>query len=401
MRRFLTFIFICVAASLCLAGCSSKKEEPLRIWTGMDAEYPKVVELCERFQHESGIKVEPLKVPFADLRDKFLIASPAGLGPDVLMGPQDWIGVLTIAGLLAPVDLKCDDYAEVARKAVAFDNKHYSYPLCMECIAPLRNKKLMPNEPKTMQELVDNAVKIQEESHGDIKGFYFQINEFYYSLPFFTAEGAYLLGEKDGNYDITDIGIDNEGAIRAAKFLRDLRQKYKLIAPGATENLSKSLFTEGKAAVILNGPWVLKGIKDAGIDYAIDPFPVTESGGKPRPVVGVQGLMINKNARYPEEAQKLVEFFSRPENMAALSAFSGRPPVRTSAVELVSNDPDIMAFYEIAAAGVPMPTHPAVGPIWEPMKQALELIANDQISAEEELKITHGQIVQKIQLMLE
>ena len=157
------------------------------------------------------------------------------------------------------------DTVPVTIDSVKFQQKLYMAPLAMECIALFRNKDLMPQRPQTVPQLIAQAQKIQRQSQGKVRGFYFEIKDLYFSLPFLTAEGAYLLGrDAQGNYVPTDVGIATPGAVRGAEFLRDLVQKDKLIQLGATENISRTIFLENQAAVILNGPWFLKPRSEAG-----------------------------------------------------------------------------------------------------------------------------------------
>ncbi|MGM9992293.1 MAG: extracellular solute-binding protein [Candidatus Bruticola sp.] len=407
MRRFCFFSIFVLLASLLLAGCMQKGTgpKPLLIWSGMDAEFPTLKRQCQEFEKQTGLKVEFLKVPYRDLKNKFLVAAPAGLGPDIVVGAQDWIGMLTVAGLLSPIPdevINQSDYVPVALDSVRFNQQIYMAPLCMECLAMFRNPDLMPERPKTTAELVAQAQRIQKESAGKINGFYFEIKEPYFSMPFLLAEGAYMIGkDSQGNYVPTDVGINTPGAAKGAEFLRDLSQKYDLIKQGSTENISRTLFLEGKAAVIPNGPWFLDQIRNSGVHYVIDPFPVTDSGNLIKPFLGVQGFMLNKYSQRPQDAGKLMAFLSSPENMADMSKTSGRPPTKISALELCKDNKDIIAFADICANSVPMPTHPAAMQIWEPMRQSIELISKGQVDIPTELKTANDRIVQKINLMLE
>lgn len=272
----------------------------------------------------------------------------------------------------------------------------------MECLAMFRNPDLMAEQPKTLSDLVEKAQKVQKDSQGKINGFYFEIKEPYFSLPFLIADGAYLIGkDANGNYVPTDVGMNTPGAAKGAEFLRDLGQKYNLIKQGSTENISRTLFLENKAAVILNGPWFLEQVRAAGVHYSIDPFPTTDSGNLIKPFLGVQGFMLNKYSKRQQDAAKLMAFLSSPENMAEMSQTSGRPPVKSKALELCQDNKDIVAFAEICANSMPMPTHPAAMQVWEPMRQSIELISKGQVDIPTELKTANDRIIQKINLMLE
>ncbi len=412
MRRLCFFSVLILLFSVICVGCTQKAEgpKPLLVWSGMDTEFPTLVSQCKRFEEETGIKVELLKVPFSNLNNKFLIAAPAGLGPDILVGPHDWIGYLCVADLLAPFPQGTIDesrFVPVSLEAARFNNQVYMAPLCMECLALFRNTDLMPKRPETLDELIEEAQKIQKDSNNRIKGFYFESKQCYFAAPFIMADGGYLLGkDKSGNYNPTDIGIDNEGAILGAEFLRDLTQKYQLIGEGATEDLSKSLFVEknpreNRAAVIIEGPWFLQGVKNSGVHYAIDPFPLTASGQRPKPLLGLQGLMLNKYSERSSEAAKLIAYLTNDENMTEMSKASGRPPVTKGALKMCADDADTMAFAKVCEDGVPMPSHPAVAQLWDPLRQSLELIITGRVQPAPELRTTHDRIVKKIELMLE
>jgi len=273
MRRLLLIFALLLCAC---PGCSSPagQADAVRLWTGLDAEYPVIEKVVADFQQRTGIKVRMLKVPFEQLRNKFLIAAPADLGPDLVIGPQDWVGVLATAGQLEPIPpevLPGEDFVPVSVKAVTFEGQVYSVPLFMECNALFRNTALMPERPHSIPDLVARATAIQQ-ADPKIKGFYFDLQEPYFAWPFFSAEGAWLLGARNGRTDPFDVGINNPGSVRAAEFLRSLRMEHHLIPPGASENISRTLFQEGRAAVIINGPWMLKDAKAAGVPYAVEPL---------------------------------------------------------------------------------------------------------------------------------
>jgi len=46
--------------------------------------------------------VNQVPVDFNNLQNKFLTAAPQGQGPDIVIGPHDWIGQFAKAGLIDP-----------------------------------------------------------------------------------------------------------------------------------------------------------------------------------------------------------------------------------------------------------------------------------------------------------
>ncbi len=84
----------------------------ITVWAD-DTRAPILAELATAFQetYQVGLRVEQV----ADIRDQFVIAAPAGEGPDIILGAHDWLGQLVSSGLLAPVDLgdKADAFTDV------------------------------------------------------------------------------------------------------------------------------------------------------------------------------------------------------------------------------------------------------------------------------------------------
>lgn len=404
--RWLALLLVILAWAC--AGCGANApgdDRTVRLWTGMaDTEFAVLQKVVAEIERDSGLQVQLLKVPFEQLRNKFLIAAPADLGPDLLIGPQDWVGVLATAGLLEPLPASHrpgDDFVPVSVEAMTFDGEVYAAPLFMECPALFRNPDLMPDAPTSMTDLIEKAVALDQRGEG-IRGFYFELENLYFNWAFFSADGAYIFGRKDGRTDPFDVGLDTPGATRAALFLRSLRLEYDLIRPGATTDIAKSLYLDGKAATIINGPWFLGDVKGAGVPYVIEPLPPMPDGGVPRPFVTVHGIMLNRRARAREQALQLLTALMKDDSLVRLSEASGRPPARRSAFALAGKNPDIAAFARLAEAGTPMPNHPAMQAVWEPMKQTMEIVTSDgKVDAEAALRETKERIVAKIRQMME
>ncbi len=381
----------------CLGGCQSSPpaNRPLLCWTAFEgAELEEFRSLCKAYRQP----VEVLAVPFDQLKNKVLVATPAGQGPDLVVGPQDWLGVFSVAGLLQPLPAEVhqrlrSEVSPVALEGVSYDGKIYAYPILLEGLALLRNPKLAPRSPKNLDDLRDYAVELQK---GGIKGFYFDLRELYFSWPFFSAYGAVVF--RDG----LEPGLTGPEGQQACEYLRQLR-KLDLIPLGAKNDFAKSMFLEGKLAMTLNGPWFLSDLRGRQLPYVIEPVP---AGTHPAAsFIGVTGLMLNRLSRRPAEALELVQYLGSRESVRRMSLASGRVPARKDSQADVALDPvkgkDIEAFTRVVEQGVAMPNHPAANAVWEPMKQSLELISKGEVPADQELRRADEQIRQKIQRMVE
>jgi len=381
-----------------LCGCSQPdpKTRPLRVWTAFEgAELEAFKGLCAAY----GKPVEVLGVPFDGLKNKVLVATPAGQGPEVIVGPQDWLGVFSAADLLQPLPdslvtpLK-KEVLPVALDGVTYDGKVYAYPLLLDGLALLRNPELAPRSPKSLDDLRDYAVEIQKA--GKVKGFYFDLRELYFSWPFFSAYGATVF--KNG----LEPGLTGPEGLQASEYLRQLRE-LGLIPLGAQNDFAKSMFLDGKLAMTLNGPWFLGDIRAKRVPYIIEPVP---PGLHPAAsFIGVNGLMINKLSPRVEDTYPLVEFLGNKDSQVTMALASGRVPARRDAQLVVAQDPfkgpDIAAFTKVVEQGVAMPNHPAANAVWDPMKQSLELITKGEVDPATELRGADQAIRQKIQRMVE
>lgn len=395
---------------LLLASCS-KPPDPNRVvlWTAFEGkELAELKQLVNEFEQESSLHVQVLKVPFDALQKKFLVAGPADQGPDLLIGPQDWLGVFATAGLLEPVpetvlsSERRADFIPVAIEAVTFEGKVYAVPLLLDCIALLRNTELAPQAPTSLEELVSQAQSVQQ---GSVRGFYYELNNFYFSWPFLAAHGAHLFHTEGGHLDPFQLGLDEPAAVNGMQFLADLRGKYNLIPLGATNDLAKSLFLDKKLAMTLAGPWMMDSVREAQIPYVVEPIPPTADGGVAAPFVGATGLMQSAGSRNPSGGEALYKFLTRTDSIYRLALAAGRAPADKNALEKASQQPvvgrDIMAFARIAEQGTPMPSHPAMNAVWEPMEQAIDLVSSGQVEPAHQMEQTEKRIVTKIRFMME
>ena len=78
----------------------------LVFWHGLGTEAPLVTEqlLPAWNQRYPDVSVEVLSVPFDQLQNKYNTEASAGGGPDLLLGPSDWVGQYVEAEIVRPID---------------------------------------------------------------------------------------------------------------------------------------------------------------------------------------------------------------------------------------------------------------------------------------------------------
>ncbi|MCS7217313.1 MAG: maltose ABC transporter substrate-binding protein [Candidatus Bipolaricaulota bacterium] len=356
------------------------------IWAD-DTRAPVFREIGAQYTKITGIPVEVVEIPFGQIRDQFITAAPTGEGPDLIIGAHDWVGELAASGLLAeillPNELKAQ-FDAVSLEAFTY-GKLYGLPYAREGVGLLYNKKLVPVLPKTFEELVALARKLTDPTVPQY-GFVVQNPDPYHSFPFISALGGYIFGyDKEGKLNPCDVGLDSPGAIAGAKVLDSLFEEG-LIPAGLDWDTWTSLFTEGRIAMVITGPWFVGRAKAAGIDIGVAPIPPIQ-GKAPKPFVGVQGVMVSAfSPNLPLIYDFLFNYFATKATMLALYARDPRIPAFLPAYQEVAADPILRGFAESIAQGVPMPNIPQMSAVWGAWYDAMAMIGNQQMEPAEALK---------------
>ena len=141
---------------------------------------------------------------------------------------------------------------------------------------------------------------------------------------------------------------------------------------------SIALFTEGKAAFLVSGPWALPDVQKAGFEYAIQPIPGFAGEGPAEPFMGAQAFMVASGAKNAAFAQEFVNTgVNNEEAMQTLFDLAKLVPAMTSVQEGVT-DPDIAVFADAANAAAPMPAIPAMAAVWGPLGKAYSAIVSGE-----------------------
>jgi maltose-binding protein MalE len=359
------------------SGPPVRGDADLVIWTD-PIKLEGVQAVADTFGEANGISVAVQAVS-ADLQTNFVTANAAGNGPDVVVGAHDWIGNLVQNGAIEPLQLSPEDlsgYSEKAVQATTYDGKLYGVPYGIEAIALYRNTDVAPDEPKTFDDAVDAGLAAVKAGKVD-SALNLPVGELgdpYHMEPILTSMGGYIFSYNNGTgYDPNDVGIGKPGSIAAGDKIEELAKENVLRTSISGDN-SIALFTEGKAAFLVSGPWALADVQASGIKYAIQPVPGF-AGQKPAaPFMGAQSFMVASGAQNAAFAQEFVNSgVNNEEAMTTLFDDTKLPPAMTSVQQAVS-DPDIAVFTDAANVAAPMPAIPAMAAVWGPLGKAYSAI---------------------------
>lgn len=351
----------------------------LTVWDGGDQK-GFIEEVAKAFEEKHGVKVTFTELGADKAMSQMVTDGPAGVGADVFAGVHDQIGQGVTAGVIMPNDWFEEDTkarnSEVAVNALTYDGILYGYPKSVETTAVFYNKDLIDAVPADW-----DGVKEFASTFNDTKSNKFAImwdvGNGYNAFPFFGGYGAYVFGS-DGT-DPTDIGLNNEQGIEAATFLQSLKEILPLNSSNINGDIRKSLFTEGKLAMNVSGPWDVGSLKEGVTNLGVGVYPNLPNGEPMKPFSGVKSYFVNANTKYPNAAKLFADFITNAENQTKNFEMTGALPANTEAAasEAVKNDEIASAFLAQFENSIPMPSIPAMAQFWSPMEAALSELWNN------------------------
>ncbi len=408
MKRVL-FSTIIVLALLILGCGKSGDDNSITIWHQMAQEGREVLDsLCTEWGAQNGYRVTILYKETEELRSAFQTAALAGGGPELVYGPSDQIGPFSVMGLIKPLDnLLEKEYLDTfdPRSLARFNGNLYAVAdrignhLCL-----VYNKEILPEPPRTTDELIEVGKKLTIDENGDSTpekyALVWNFTEPYFFVPWLGGFGGWLMDEKG------DPTLDTQANIDALAFLVFLRDSAKIVPAELDYDIADALFKEGRAAMIINGPWSWGGYKKAGIDYGLARIPKVSATGKwPTPMVSPKGYSINKNvtdAKLPGVIL-LLEYLTSPQAQLAYTKALGTIPSNLSAREnpIVTDDPLISSSIDQMEVGRPMPVRPELRAVWDAMRPPYQSVLSGSMAPADAAREMQRLAEQKIKEMNE
>ena len=392
-----------LAMALAALSCSAMAATELNVWEDIQKSKG-ITQAVADFEKQYDVKVNIQEMPYAQTIEKLRLDGPSGIGPDVLVIPSDLLGAAVVQGMIAPMANatgdNINDYVESALGAFTSNGQIYGYPKVVETLMLFYNKDKIAKPFETM----DEYFKFSEEQKA--KGEYGLIAKFdqvYYSFGAMYAYGGYIFNRDDkGNFNPEDVGLANQGSVDAVSYLKTFFEKG-LIPTGILGdnglNAIDSLFTEKKAAAVINGPWAYEPYTKAGVNFGVTPLPKLPNGKEMSSLLGVKGYAVSSWSKDPEMAEKFIQFINKPEWAKKRFEITNEIP----ASKTVMNDP-VITDNEFAKAvaiqstrAEAMPSIPEMSQVWTPIDSALQLVVSGKQDPAEALKGATDQINNQIE----
>jgi arabinogalactan oligomer/maltooligosaccharide transport system substrate-binding protein len=167
---------------------------------------------------------------------------------------------------------------------------------------------------------------------------------------------------------------------------------HKIVPEDVNSNLVTTLFNEGKAAMVLNGPWFRGEIKDT-LNWGVAPMPkVVSTGLAMRPYMGSEAVLMSKKSTKKEAAFEVMKYLTGEESGRIRMKVGGQPVAVKSVWSDADVDPVLAAFKDQLPESVIMPNGANMKAVWSPTDQAIYKIVKTGEPAEDVIKTTEERI---------
>ena len=368
MKKIVCSIATAVLAMNLFAAPKGGRVE-LKVWESSGPESAFILQAIKDYRKVNPkVKITYEAVGHTDSRAKIELDGPAGVGADIFVSPHDHIGALVAGGNVLPVD-NVDNYMkefyDMAKIGSKYDGVSYGYPLAAETYALFYNKALIKNAPKSWEEIKDFAAKFNNKIENKY-AIVWAVGDGYYDYMFMDSFGAPLFGP-DGN-DRKQHNLNSANAIKGLEYFKALR-KALLDIPAADANgdFCNAEFAEGKAAMIITGPWSIPTFKKAGIDLGIARLPAFPGTDHSTSFSGVRLAFVSSYTEHPEEAKEFAKFLTSKEMLQKRYEMTDQIPPRN---DITIDNPLVNGIKEQLKYARPMPTIPQLGTYWSAMNAA-------------------------------
>ena len=370
------------AAALVAAAVATPASADLVVWHAYRAEekaaFEKVIAAYNARKGATGVKISTLAVPYDAFADKITAAVPRGKGPDVFIFAQDRLGGWVEAGnTVESIDFYLDDetrarFIPTALQAMTYRGSVYGLPLNYKVITLIYNKKLVKEPPRSTTELVALAKKLTDRDAGRF-GLAYSYADFYYHAALMNAFGGRVFDMAKGARPV----LDAPENVKSLELLMRWLDKDKILPAEPSTALITALFNEGKAAMVLSGPWFLGEIaKNVEWDLARLPT-VKEAGGAPmRPWMTVEGVYVAAPSRQKDAAYELVKYLTGVDAARVLAEEGRQSPANAKAYAdpKIGADHVLKAFRDQVETAIPMPNVPEMTMVWSPATTAMNTV---------------------------
>ncbi len=305
-------------------------------FTSSSLEEKALEQIIQNYEKENpDVTVNALEVPFAQGFIKWETEMSTGSGPDVIIYTNDRLSSEAQGGMLLPLDdafqSTLKNISPAALQGMSVDGKLYGTPLFFQSEGLYYRTQAIDTPPKTTDELLamvrsGKKLVLLEDSQS--------------LYGFLSAFGA--------GVDASAACTGGEQAYAAAaQYLLDLKNAGALVDNDYA--IATSQFTEGKADMIVDGPWMLTTYENA-LNGLVGVVPIPSGTSQSRALMNMWGAYINASTKNRQQAEKFVSYLAEEAAQKTFADIALEPPVNTT-VQPVNQS--VATFMQIGAAAEP------------------------------------------------
>jgi multiple sugar transport system substrate-binding protein len=362
-RRWIGLVAVLAAATLTATACGGSDNgagddggvTKLTFWTGFTGGDRAAYEHLVRQFNATHPKIQVTMdvQPWDTIGQKLPSAWATGKGPDLATPSFNPSVVFQYVktGSAAPLDalygaggtttLPKDAIPQSIRDAFTVDGKIYAAPANVATLQLYYNKKLLPQPPKTAEEL--QAAARKASGHGRY-GIALADHETIQMWPILLWMNGGDIVDAKGCARIAD-----PASVSALKTWNDLVTKDKVSPIGLSGADADTLFSAGKAAMEMNGPWAAASFEKAGVDFGLAPIPA--GAGGPVTLASTVPIMVSRRSPRQKAAFEFLAWWAGKQAQAQFAKDSGFPPIRTD----MANDPALAANERVRGFAAALP----------------------------------------------
>jgi multiple sugar transport system substrate-binding protein len=388
-KRFLATAVVAALAAASLSACggssgsSSGGGKTLTYWASnqgpsLEADKKILQPELDKFEKQTGIKVNVEVVPWSDLLNRLLAAATSGKGPDVVNIGNTWSASLQATGAFLQFDDATigsvggkDRFVPAALAAAgAADKPPTAVPLYSLAYALYYNKKAfaaagITAPPTTWAELVQDGRKLTRPGQWGLAEEGANVSE--------NVHHAFVFSQQYGGAWFDSAGkptFDTPENVAAVKRYIGFMATDKIVNPSNAEyaqNQSVSDFANGKAAMLL---WQAAGssLKAQGMSpdaYGVAPVPFLENapggGKKVNSMVAGINMAVFKFTKNKDSALQFVKFMTSDAEQVALNkTYGSLPSVKPAGSDAAFQQPEQQVLSQVLnSTAAPLPQVPA------------------------------------------
>lgn len=396
MKKVL-LVFICLTLTMKIFSTE------LSLWYGWEGEEKKIMlGLISKYEKISGNKVKLKRIPFHALNSSYKAYTLKDKGPDLVLGPSDWIGQFEPFSVIEPIDQYVSEseknkFLKNVLESCKYDGKLYGLPESYKLMALIYNKDIIKTPPKTTNEMIKIGKEFTDKDLGKY-GLVYRFASFYTYNVWYGGFGGKIFDENN------NLQFNNQAHKNTLNFIKKLRDEEEgIVQEDSYQDIIMSLFKSGNAPMMINGSWILSELMESGVNFGVANIPlINESGKWAKPFVGAEILMLSSRSKNKESAIDLMKYM--------VSAGVQKETIKIGHIPSLKEVYDYKDFKEMemykyvekfreqAEHATPLPNKPEMGAAaWNGGLRLLEMVLFEEKDIDEAMKEVQEMVDKKIE----